>query len=410
MNRLLAPPYESHKSRRRLQRVPPTDGRPKRRARAGKVLLASIVLFATVSVSADESQDSPQQRFGRRDEQGGVYKDRITPHWFATNTQFWYRNELKGRAREFILVDAEKGTRQRAFDHAKLAKALSTAAGKDFNPNQLPFENIEFAEDNKSVRFEAAEKNWKCDLTTYECTESTAAPTDKASAEGRRISEFGLAGLTGGSGDRPKTLIGGNSASAEGGTTNSTRRRSTERDQNRAPRSPDNKWTARVEEHNVWLRSEGGEEFQLSTDGETNKAYGLLEWSPDSKALVGWRIVPGERKEVYLVQSSPTGGGRAKLETRPYALPGDKFATYELNVFDLTSRKQIKPHVDKFEHEWVRPRLRWSKEARRFAYEMSDRGHQRFRAIEVDAESGTPRKHHRRNGPRRSSGQRMQRT
>src|SRR5439155_13951368 len=105
---------------------------------------------------------------------------------------------------------------------------------------------------------------------------------------------------------------------AEAGTTNATRRRLGEREQNRSERSPDKKWTALIKEDNVWLRSETGEEFQLSKDGETNNAYGRLEWSPDSKALVAWRMVPGERKEVYLMQSSPAGGGRAKLQTRPY--------------------------------------------------------------------------------------------
>ena len=150
------------------------------------------------------------------------------------------------------------------------------------------------------------------------------------------------------------------------------RRRSGEREQSRSERSPDEKWTALIKQHNVWLRSENGEEFQLSKDGETNNAYRRVEWSPDSKTVVAWRIVPGERKEVYLVQSSPSGGGRAKLQTRPYALPGDKFTTYELTVFDVATRKQIKPEVDKFEHEWLRPRLHWSKDGHHFAYEMAD--------------------------------------
>ena len=29
-------------------------------------------------------------------------KAQITPHWFAEDTKFWYRNDLKGGAREFI--------------------------------------------------------------------------------------------------------------------------------------------------------------------------------------------------------------------------------------------------------------------------------------------------------------------
>src|SRR3989442_14515626 len=57
-------------------------------------------------------------RFGAPER--GVYKARITPHWFQNDTRFWYRNDLKGNTKEFILVDAEKGTRQPAFDHEEL--------------------------------------------------------------------------------------------------------------------------------------------------------------------------------------------------------------------------------------------------------------------------------------------------
>src|SRR5436853_4888659 len=41
-----------------------------------------------------------------------VYRDRITPHWFEP-AKFWYRNALPGGAEEFVVVDAEAGTRKR---------------------------------------------------------------------------------------------------------------------------------------------------------------------------------------------------------------------------------------------------------------------------------------------------------
>jgi hypothetical protein len=125
--------------------------------------------------------------------------------------------------------------------------------------------------------------------------------------------------------------------------------------------------------------------FQLSTDGKADNAYGRLEWSPDAQRLLSWRIEPGERKEVHLIRSSPPGGGRATLESRPYALPGDKFSKYELNVFDLAARSQTKPEVDRFEHEWLTPDLHWWPGTSRFAYSQDERGHQRYRVIEVDA-------------------------
>ena len=65
----------------------------------------------------------------------------------------------------------------------------------------------------------------------------------------------------------------------------------------------------------------------------------MLSWSPDSKALVAFRIEPGDNKEVHLIESSPRGGGRAVLHSRPYPLPGDKFTAYELHLFDVASKK-----------------------------------------------------------------------
>src|SRR5205823_2901589 len=86
-------------------------------------------------------------------------------------------------------------------------------------------------------------------------------------------------------------------------------------------RSPDGKWTAFVKDANVYLRNGDGPEVQLSTDGIEGNAYGMLQWSPDSATLAAFRIGPGDRKEVHLIESCPSGGGRAKLQSRPYPLP-----------------------------------------------------------------------------------------
>src|SRR5690606_28093355 len=120
-------------------------------------------------------------------------------------------------------------------------------------------------------------------------------------------------------------------------------------------RSPDRRWTAFVRDHNVWVRS-GEKEVQLSKDGKEGLSYSMLEWSPDSRSLVAFRVEPGERKEVYLIESSPSQGGRARLHTRPYALPGDRFTSYELNLFQVEAGTQVKPEVDKV--DFGRPRIR----------------------------------------------------
>jgi dipeptidyl aminopeptidase/acylaminoacyl peptidase len=311
----------------------------------------------------DVSPPSPQAAARRQPGPRRVFKDRITPHWFAQNSRFWYRNDLRD-GKEFIVVDVARGARETAFDPTKLAASLSKAAGAEFSASNLPFDQIAFVENANAVAFKVGTTIWQCDLATYECAETGADiqfPAEKSDEELRL----------------QRRRSGGQREDTDGD----------------GGRSPDGKWTARIKEHNVFLQpqEDGAKEMQLSTDGQTELAYGRLVWSPDSKTLVAFRIAPGDRKAVYLVESSPAGGGRAKLQSRPYALPGDAFARYELNLFDVASRQQTKPEVDRFEHEWLRPNLHWSKDGRWFAYQQIDRGHQRFRVIRVEARTGATR-------------------
>src|SRR5262249_6115904 len=93
-------------------------------------VLSSAAMFPRLT-RAEDPLDAPFQRPGGPAGDDGVYKERIVPHWLAGGTAFWYRNDLPRGKREFILVDAVKGMRATAFDHAKLAAALKEATGKD---------------------------------------------------------------------------------------------------------------------------------------------------------------------------------------------------------------------------------------------------------------------------------------
>lgn len=308
---------------------------------------------------AANTPDSPQARRGFP-APNGVYQARLVPHWFAgangETNGFWYRNDLRGGAKEFIRVNTGTGTRQPAFDRKILAAALSKAAGEEFKPDHLPFSEIQFVEEGKAIRFEAADKVWQCDLSSYACAPAGGDLEPTTGEEQNASERFGRG----------------------------------ERRYER--RSPDGKWLAVVTNENVYIRSEtDGKEIQLSWDGATNNAYRLLEWSPDSRSLVAWRVEPGDIAMVYLVESSPPGGGRAVLHERHYAQAGDKFPEYELNIFDLAHRGQIKPAVDRFEHEYEVPQLHWMRDGRHFAWTQEDRGHQRLRVVEADCDNGTVR-------------------
>lgn len=344
------------------------------------VILLTLPGFAIAqSDTADGSHDSPQQRRGFGQPERGVYKARITPHWLTNNVQFWYRNDLRGGTKEFILVDAEKGIRQRAFDHDKLAAALAKAAGEEVKADQLPFSEIQFVENGSAITFDAFSKSWRCDLDNYQCA---AAATNSNSSLGPSPD------LNGG---QPELADAG-PPSPQDQTNQPFARRGTRRRGERDVRSPDEKWTAFVRDHNVFVRPEsGGAEIQLSSDGAESNSYEHLEWSPDSRSLVAWRVEPGDIGLVYLIQSSPPDGGRAVMRERPYAQAGDKFPKYELNIFNVADHKQTKPEVDCFEHEYEIPQLHWMRDKRHFAWQQEDRGHQRLRVIEASCEDGSVR-------------------
>ncbi len=165
-----------------------------------------------------------------------------------------------------------------------------------------------------------------------------------------------------------------------------------ERRPNNSGRSPDGRWVAEIRDHNVVVRSADSDVvIELSNDGKEGMSYGQLQWSPDSASLVAFQTEAAEIEQVHLIRSSPKEGGRAQLESRAYALPGDKFPKHRLNLFHVTTKEHVRPDVDPFEHEWNVPRLHWSRDGRRCAYEQIDRGHQRFRLIELDVKTGQVR-------------------
>ncbi len=280
------------------------------------LLLLSAVFVAASALSSAHAQTNTttQARRGRGGApERGVYKARLVPHWFASDTKFWYRNDLRGGASEFILVDADKGIRQPAFDQDKLAAALSKASQHEYKADHLPISDLEFSDDAKKVKFEAADKTWECDLDAYECKETVASTGAKTSSLVDPSDPVAIATPA------PPYLL---SPTADEDDNPSSDEADDDGPGWRSRKSPDGKWTALVRDGNLFLRAQDKSERQLSKDGTTNHAYGLIEWSPESDTVVAWRIDPGDQKEVFNIESSPKGGGRAILHRRPYAQAG----------------------------------------------------------------------------------------
>ena len=337
-----------------------------------------VLIFGLATIPAVQFFAAPPQAFQRgRSANTGVYKDRIAPHWYHDNTRLWYRNDLRGGGKEFIVVDAEAGTRKTAFDHTKLAAGLTSATRTDYSAEKLPFDTIELTNDASAVRFKIGDTVWQCDLNSYECSKDTsgrefAAEPDQPAPFGRQPRTPGFEELT------PETVADGTNLADDPPF-------------DRESKSPDGKSTALLKDFNLVVRRGDGTEVKLTTDGAAKNLYGIPSWSPDSQTVVAFRIEPAEAHDEYHLESTPRGGGpRGVLRTRKYTLPGDKYTSYQLWTFDVDSKKPTKvdsPTIDFYGP----PKIRWKDDGRHFLYHQTDRGHQRFRIYEVDSQTGKTR-------------------
>ncbi len=253
-------------------------------------LLSSVIILASVSLaSAHEDREAlseedyaQAEKFLRKHTGSLVFGATVSPNWMGGNV-FWYRNNIP-EGHEFVFVDKKKKTRSRAFNHQKLAQALSSAAGKTYKPYKLPFQRIEFSEDRKSLLFTVRSQTYSYNIANNTCA---AVETAKKERPGRNM------------------MV-----------------------------SPDGKRAVFIREYDLWVRDlENGEELQLTKDGQKDFGYGtnnagwtkrdapVLLWSPDSKKIATFQHDGRGVGEMYLVN---TKVGHPKLEAWKYPLPEDK--------------------------------------------------------------------------------------
>lgn len=287
-----------------------------------------------------------------------VYGAGVRPTWMEGD-RFWYRT-TRASGTEFVLVDAVKGLKTRAFDHARLASALSSVSGSNYQAGKLPFQQIEFAAGGKSVAFSVSGKRWDCALDTYQCaSDPNLSPS------------------------RNESL------------------------------SPDKKQAAFIRDYNLWVRDTAtGAEVQLTTDGVKDFGYAtdnagwvksdraIVLWSLDSRKIATFQQDQRGVGEMYLVN---TGVGHPTLEAWKYPLPGDDVVTtIQRVIIDVPSRKITRLKIAPDQHrsglcdhivcsgsEWTD--VQWDPGGGKLAFLSSSRDHKQARLREADAATGEVR-------------------
>jgi len=325
--------------------------------------LVSLLVSGSCQISKETVVMAEDYRraesFFSRNIQKKVYGLEISPQWIEESNIFWYRvNTRAGKC--FLIVDPDRKQKEYAFDHEKLARALSEKTGKSYSAGELPFDSFKFVDkDRKKIEFEAEKKTWVVDLETYEITSKEKEAREEKQEEV----------------------------------------------------SPDGEFVAFAKDHNLFIRSaKSGKEISLSRSGKPLYAYAsdldwynLIEgeggkrpphfsaqWSPDSKKIFTQILDLRTARKMYLLNSVEEDY-RAKLYSYYRASPGDGNIPYLVPViFDIAKKKEVVVDIPQIPH-FIQHDFQWFENSRRLYARVFDRGYKGVNVYEIDAETGQTR-------------------
>jgi dipeptidyl aminopeptidase/acylaminoacyl peptidase len=314
----------------------------------------AIVVLAPIALGAQAPQTEADytRALALREQFTNAAPGIADPATFIDGTSdFWYRRTVKG-GREFVRVDTADQRKRPAFDHEKIAAALSKATGNSYTAATIPATGFRFVDAGNAFEVTADGSSWRCTIADAACRNVDAERGRRPGAQAPRPGA-----------DRPRL-------------------------------SPDGKWLAFVDNYNVAVRAFGSRDLtRLSADGSEGDAYDLasIVWSPDSTHVAAFRVRPGYRREVHYVESSPADQLQPKHSTRFYQKPGDILDVRQPVVFDVAQKRQLTIDPALFPNAYEISPLRWRKNSRALTFEYNQRGHQVYRVIEADPASGTAR-------------------
>ncbi len=326
-------------------------------------LVVTLQAFSAVAVGAQGVRANYEraETFASR-ARGLVVDVAEEPHWIGPSSQFWYRKSVEGGNR-FVLVDAVRATRGEPFDHDRLAAALTSVRGEAVTAVTLPFQRFALSDDQTGIEFEVSDSTWRCGLADYRC------------------SNHGVAREGGSERDRWYPW--------QAGPGQRWRIPAQE-----PVRSPDGKLEAFIQNYNVAVRTVGERSYRLlSQDGTEGDRYthASLAWSPDSRMLAVYRVVPGYEREIHYVRSSPEDQIQPEHSTLLYAKPGDVLDKERPVVFRVDDGHAVEVDDALFPNAYSLSPLSWRADSRRLTFEYNQRGHQVFRVVEIDASTGDTR-------------------
>ncbi|HEU6450205.1 MAG TPA: hypothetical protein VFT57_02210, partial [Gemmatimonadaceae bacterium] len=115
-------------------------------------LLALATLVPAVASAQGTAADYARAEGYRERTAGLIIDDADLPVWLAKGDRFWYRKSVAG-GHAFVMVDAATRSKRPAFDHDRLAAALSRAMHDTITGVTLPFRGFSLLDGDSAIEF-----------------------------------------------------------------------------------------------------------------------------------------------------------------------------------------------------------------------------------------------------------------
>jgi dipeptidyl-peptidase-4 len=308
------------------------------------------ILFLSMGLSAFAADFQAALSLPRRTE-NTVFRDRVKANWLPDGKRFWYRVQTGPGTHEFVLIDATNGTRREAASLKALGlpqqEATKTSALKvELHPTRRTGEESGLKFINKLGE----------DVDLFWINEG-----------GEHVRYGGI-------------------------------RAGTEREQHTFE---GHVWliTSRTGEHLAVV--EGAAQVQtLIIDGKglTQAKNEPKKSEPTGKAPDGSCRVASEaevvpKRQVTIVESSPKDGLQPKTKVIEYIKPGDPLPKPQLVITQTDGRKIPVPR-DLYENPFAESGkldVTWAPDSREFYFDYNQRGHQIYRILAANAQTGAVR-------------------
>lgn len=322
-----------------------------------------------------------------------VLNENVAPHWLPDGQSFWYQRQTADGKGEFVLIKA--GTAQRktaatrnALDLPPPPSRHSSKEGvwttgfspKDTLPLKVTFVN-QWTGELELFWFDPYSK--RISKGTLKVGEKVKKDTTKDARwwfEDTKTKKAVAIMIMNEDGE--EIVIDGKPPAAVIGQSKML--------------SPDKQWSVSFKANHVSLRNLKTKQLvEIECEPPTKAAFmGTVSWSPDSQSFMVPSVVDVERRKLTIVESSPKDSVQPKLKVLDYFKAGDVLPKAVPVLFRVSDKSGLVIADNLFPNPYATKSdlaVRWAPDGREFYFDYNQRGHQLYRIIAVDAQTGQAR-------------------